>query len=182
MRSERCKQVGISLLEVLLAIAVTAVLLIFSVDYYTNIRAEQKLNYFIDQLGHIDSGIVNYINSHSGQSLTDVFPTGSNNMTSNLLAAGVVEAADVQNAWFSQEQYQIVVHPQAGLGNGRSGSCLKVEINFSIPTNLTVQNKRPVVEQKIRTALSQQSLSSTSGQTTYINPTSGMMRIQFCAE
>lgn len=132
---------GFGLLEILLAIAVAGIITIISVNYYTNVRNEQKMNFFINQLRSLSSSIMDYINTNNGKDISAIF--ANSNVTSILLKDGAIQPADVQNVWSSGFQYQITLTPQATIYHG-SVPCLVMQVVVDVPqqVNATVlQNK-----------------------------------------
>lgn len=98
--SQPNKMTGLGLLELLLALAVIAVILIISVNYYLNVRNEQKTAQFINQLSAISSGIATYVNSNAAKASSH--PTAWLNaadIQDTLVSKNILTEADILNVW-----------------------------------------------------------------------------------
>lgn len=178
---------GLSLLEVLLAIAIMAIFVIISINYYSSVRMAQKTNYFIEQLSRISTGTVNYIASNPTTDLSQVFTPKGQNMTNSLIKHGVITQADAHNAWEPANMYSIQVRPADYIGDSGYGPCLVIEVDLQLPSgfNPATQKGKPRLEalrHKIQDAFGQQNLKNQNASTVSIYAQGSYLYVQFCAQ
>ena len=113
MRRMRIK--GISLLEILLVIAVTAVVLVSAIEYFANVRLASKVNTAAIQFRNIYQGAATYAKD---QSYVAALPTtASINLglpNSALLTNHYLEPSDFISPWGHDTRYDIFVYTTNG--------------------------------------------------------------------
>jgi prepilin-type N-terminal cleavage/methylation domain-containing protein len=128
-KQSRWRQSGFGLLEILLAIAVAAIIAIISVGYYTNVRSEQKVNEFINQLVTLGHNVASYVNTNANtpgnQDLTKIFGTGTTNVAQTLIDKNITQVDTVTNIWQPPSLYFVYV---AINGPMKSISCLRISV------------------------------------------------------
>jgi Tfp pilus assembly protein PilE len=97
---------GLSLLEIMMVIAVTAIILIIAVDYFTNIRLSSKVNQTVMQVRDLYQGGVNYFNAQKYQATShattgDIIPT--------LINGNYIPPSDQISPWGSNQKNMVKV-------------------------------------------------------------------------
>src|SRR5690348_16511372 len=62
----KIKQLGIGLLELMLSLAIIAILLVMAIRYYQSASNAQSINSAIDMINAVKSGVKNYMTSNIG--------------------------------------------------------------------------------------------------------------------
>lgn len=128
---------GVSLLEVLMIIAVTAVVMVMAVDYFDNVRATNKVNETVLQIRNLYHASLSYHNSQKYQSLTS-----NVNIAQDLLDGNYVTPSDLNSPWAS-----------------RGGNLINNTVLINSQAN-TVTIATPPLPQKACAALSERMLAS----------------------
>ncbi|MBY0543999.1 MAG: hypothetical protein K2Q14_00440 [Gammaproteobacteria bacterium] len=122
---------GISLLEVLLIIAVSAIVMVMAVGYFDNVRLTSKVNETVLQVRNLYQGSLSYYNSQKYQALTS-----NTNIAQDLLDGNYVTPSDLNSPW-------------AGRGGSLISNKVVIDTQASTVTIIT-----PALPQKACTVLS----------------------------
>lgn len=94
---------GMSLLEVMLTLAVAAIMLILAVQYYSNVKLNAKITQTVKQIGVIVDGTSTLIQAQLGKKIA-----GSKaNLADTLITGAYVAPADIMNPWLRGRPYTI---------------------------------------------------------------------------
>jgi Tfp pilus assembly protein PilE len=140
MMSKFCNRLkGFGLLEVMLVIAVTAIVIFLSTSYYASIRHQTKINQTMNQIHGLVQGANAYLQAQANTNLATI--TGSDHELSATLAQGAYIAnADIINPWAPSTPYTIyIVLPSTlqinvkGLDN-TSCNTIQAKLQADMPT------------------------------------------------
>lgn len=96
---------GFGLLDILLTLAVSAVIIVMSISYYGNIRDQQKINQTIEQLQQIKQVEVNIVNEGTAVTTAQSSKTlsskifNNNNIASLSAFSSLFPATTLKSAW-----------------------------------------------------------------------------------
>lgn len=95
------KTKGISLLEIMLVIAISAVILIVAINYFTNVKMTNKINYSVMQVRNLYKGGIDYIYALRYQGMISGKVT---NIQQVLLGGGYIAQSDLDSPWGTNQQ------------------------------------------------------------------------------
>jgi Tfp pilus assembly protein PilE len=130
--SDKFRQLGLGLLEVMLTLVIAAVILILSVNYYGNVRNQQKINMTLSQMQNIAAGVNKYIAETSVNINGAITEFNNKDVADQLVKDNIITQDDINNVWNSGTEYGVVVT----LAN--SGALWQgcTTIQFTIPSGL----------------------------------------------
>lgn len=123
---------GFGLLDVLLAVAVSAVVIVLGLSYYSTTRTTQKVNQTMQQIGQIITGVQSLLQQTSAQSSSSFNPLTAGNLTPKLLSSNLVEPSTVTSVWDSSSMTVTLTSGSAvnKLNRGSTMVCLRVNIKI----------------------------------------------------
>jgi prepilin-type N-terminal cleavage/methylation domain-containing protein len=87
---------GMTLLEVMLVLAVSAIAIVLAVNYYSNVQINSKITLTIKQVTHIAQGTSQYLQTLQGTKLN----VGANSAIAQTLVEGAyISPSDLVNPW-----------------------------------------------------------------------------------
>lgn len=113
---------GFGLLDIMLALSISAVVLVLAVSYYSHAAVTQKVNRTIEQIGQIRQGVTSYIAGISASSNKNL-PLNSN-LTQTLINAKVMDPSTVTSVWNNQQM--TIMLANGTLAGG--GTCLQLKL------------------------------------------------------
>ncbi|MFN7096895.1 MAG: type II secretion system protein J [Gammaproteobacteria bacterium] len=117
MKHNTQRRAGFGLLDILLALAVSAIIVVLAVRYYTNTQIAQKTNQTMDQLTQIRQAVATQIQNNSANSKST-----SNNITiTTLINSQLIEPSTAISAW---DKSQITI------STSTSSTCLSLNVTI----------------------------------------------------
>ncbi|MFN7096273.1 MAG: type II secretion system protein [Gammaproteobacteria bacterium] len=131
------KSNGVSLLEIMMVIAVSALVMIIAVNYFINVRMNERIDHTVIQIQNLYNAGIKFFHSMplqapTGNKSVSYVGKGTTDITTMLYEGDYISSADIMSPW---GQCTVVSHKMSGACNSikmmlNSGSTSKLEINL----------------------------------------------------